>query len=73
MEHKLPTIKENVCFLGRVGMSALGPAYSRQVACSIAHTLRFEGLYAYAMHIHTSSKYSLRNNCLQAFHVIHIV
>lgn len=73
MEHKLPNIKGNVCFLGRGGMFALGPAYSRQVACSIAHTLRFEDLYAYAMHIHTSSKYFPRNNCLQAFHVIYTV
>lgn len=73
MKHKLPTIKENVCFLGRGGMLALGPAYSRQVACSIARTFRFEDLYAYAMHIHMFIKYFLHNNCLQAFHVIHIV
>lgn len=73
MEHKLPTIKKNVCFVGRGGMSALGPAYSRQVACSTAHTLRFEDLYAYAMHIHMSSKYFLCNNFLQVSHVIHIV
>lgn len=73
MEHKLPIIRENVCFLGRGGMLVLGPAYSREVVCSTVCALRFEYLYAYAMHIHTLSKCFLHNNCFQIFHVIHMV